>query len=452
MFSEADSSLVVSNLQSRELFEPVSQQTFSMVHAPLRGEVSVPGSKSVSNRALVCAALASPSSTVDGVAEGDDTTRMVGGLMVLGAHLDINGTSVRVSSPIARNAGGVATIDAGLAGTTSRFLTAVAAMCERETVITGAASLQRRPMGELHDLLRAMGARVASERDGCLPVTVSRGALRTAGVHQLEARGDVSSQFISAIMMIAPLCGGVDLRLTGSLVSARYIDMTAGVMRSFGAAVQVEHDARGRTVSIAPGEYRGTHYRVDADWSSASYPFAAIALTGGEVLVPGLRTDSSQPEAAFVGVLEQMGCKVRADAQGVRVSRDSTHALRGVDVDMSEMSDLVPTVAVMGACAEGTTRLRGVGFIRAKESDRLGDLAHELTTCGVDVEVEKDGLTIHGGALRSAVVYPHHDHRLAMSLALLSLRQDGIVVDDADVVTKSWPSYWDAMRTGLLRT
>lgn len=427
----------------------MSRQSFPTVHEPIRGTVSVPGSKSVSNRALVCAALASQPSTVEGVAEGDDTMRMVAGLGTLGAQIELVGTSVHVGSGVQRHSGVDATIDAGLAGTTSRFLTAVAAVCERDTVVTGAASLQRRPMGELHDLLRAMGANVASEREGYLPVTVSRGAMRTADMHQLEARGDVSSQFVSGVMMIAPLCGGVELRLTGSVVSAGYIEMTASVMRSFGATVRVDEAARGLGVFVSPGEYRGTQYRVDADWSSASYPFAAVALTGGEVLVRGLRTDSSQPEVAFAGVLEQMGCKVHTDAEGVRLSRESTHALRGVDVDMSEISDLVPTLAVLGACAEGVTRIRGVGFIRAKESDRLGDLANELNKCGVDVSVEDDGLTIRGGALRSAVVYPHHDHRLAMSIALLSLRQGGIVIDDADVVAKSWPSYWAAMRSGL---
>jgi 3-phosphoshikimate 1-carboxyvinyltransferase len=151
----------------------------------------------------------------------------------------------------------------------------------------------------------------------------------------------------------------------------------------------------------------------------------------------------------FADVLERMGCTVHADSAGVRVSREPHQPLRGVDVDMSEISDLVPTLAVIGACAEGTTRIRGVGFIRAKESDRLGDLANELAKCGVNVSVEDDGLTIHGASLRTAIVDTHHDHRLAMSLALLSLRQEGIVVDDAEVVAKSWPSYWTAMRSGL---
>ena len=386
---------------------------------------------------------------MEGLAEGDDTMRMVAGLNALGARVELDGTSVRIGTGVNRESTDAATIDAGLAGTTSRFLTAVAAVCRRETLVTGAASLQRRPMAELHDLLRAMGARVTSERDGHLPTTVSGGDVGSGGVHRLEARGDVSSQFISGVMMIAPLCGGVELRLTGSVVSAGYIAMTADVMRKFGATVNLESGPRGLNVSVSPGEYRGTQYRVDADWSSASYPFAAVALTGGEVLVPGLRTDSSQPEVAFADVLGRMGCTIHVDAEGVRLARRTTQALLGVDVDMSEISDLVPTLAVLGACAEGTTRIRGVGFIRSKESDRLNDLARELHACGVEVLVEEDGLTIRGGGLRAAVVDPHHDHRLAMSIALLSLRCEGIVINEAEVVSKSWPSYWTAMRSGL---
>jgi 3-phosphoshikimate 1-carboxyvinyltransferase len=144
-----------------------------------------------------------------------------------------------------------------------------------------------------------------------------------------------------------------------------------------------------------------------------------------------------------------MGCTVHADESGVRVSRDPEHRLRGVDVDMAEISDLVPTLAVLGACAEGTTRIRGVGFIRAKESDRLGDLASELRKCGVDVSVADDGLDVRGGPLQAASIEPHHDHRLAMSLALLGMCRDGIEVRDPDVVSKSWPSFWTSMQGGL---
>lgn len=416
---------------------------------PLRGDVSVPGSKSISNRALICAALANGESRVSGVAGGDDTARMIDGLRVLGAALDVSGDeersiTVRVRSAVAYAATAPVQIDAGLAGTTSRFLTAVAALRTGTTTVTGAPGLVRRPMSELHRLLRDLGASVQSERDGYLPVTLQAGD-HAKHMRHITARGDVSSQFISGVMMIAPLLGGVQIRIDGPVVSREYLEMTARVMQAFGGVVEVSPSL----ISVAAGEYSGISFEVDSDWSSASYPFAAAAIVGGSVTVPGLQSESMQPEAQFVDVLARMGCVVRHDRNGVTVSRDPDRDLIGIEVDMSSMSDLVPTVAALAACANGMTRISGVGFIRAKESDRLGDLATELRKCGAQVEVEPDGLAITPAPLRAAVIDPHDDHRLAMSLALLGLRQSGISVSNAEVVSKSWPNYWSAMRLGL---
>ncbi len=411
----------------------------------------MPGSKSVSNRALVCAALAEGESTLRGVADGDDTLRMVEGLRLLGAGIghtntasdDNTNTIVTVRGPIDLNAAPV-TLDAGLAGTTSRFLTAIAALRRYPTVVTGGESLRRRPMAQLHQLLRDLGAEVVSDSGAGLPVTVS-GLVRSSNPRTLTARGDVSSQFVSAVMMIAPCVGGVRVLLEGQVPSFGYLAMTAEVMARFGAQVSIG----GNEIIVGAELYRAAEFDVPADWSSAGYPFAAAAIAGGEVRVPRLRRDGTQPEEDFVTVLEKMGCGVRADTYGVTVARDARQPLRGVDIDMSAMSDLVPTLAVVAACATSPTRIRGVGFIRHKESDRLGDLAHELRACGIVVTEHDDGLAIEPAKLRGCTVQPHDDHRLAMSLALLSLREPGIAVDDASVVAKSWPSYWTAMREGL---
>ncbi|MFM8645001.1 MAG: 3-phosphoshikimate 1-carboxyvinyltransferase, partial [Actinomycetota bacterium] len=202
-------------------------------------------------------------------------------------------------------------------------------------------------------------------------------------------------------------------------------------------------------VRVGAGRYTATTFRVDADWSSASYPLAAAAIVGGVVLVPALRADSAQPEAGFVSVLTAMGCSVKhvndSNFVGVEVSRTDT-PLRGGKFDMSTMSDLVPTLAAIAVCATTTTEIRGVGFIRAKESDRIGDLARELRKCGAEVTELNDGLRIEPRSLQAATIDPHDDHRLAMALALLGLRQPGVVVGDADVVGKSWPRYWQAMK------
>ncbi|MFZ9731377.1 MAG: 3-phosphoshikimate 1-carboxyvinyltransferase [Ilumatobacteraceae bacterium] len=427
-------------------------KSFVPPNAALRGRVVVPGSKSESNRALVCAVLARGESFLQGVAGGDDTARMIAAARLLGASIEERDGTVRVRTSIDTSATSHVVLDAGLAGTTSRFLTAIAALRRGRTTVTGGPGLRARPMGELHRLVRALGATVSAEREGFLPVTVegldlASSARQGAEPVVLTARGDVSSQFISAIMMIAPIVGGLRIRLEGPVVSREYLHMTAAVMQSFGAQVLV----RGDEVEVASSDYRATQFVVNPDWSSASYAFAAVAIAGGSVTVPSLRVDTAQPEAKFLEVLKLVGCTVRVSPgnEGVEVSRDSSQLLTGVDVDMSAMSDLVPTLAVIAACADSPTNIRGVGFIRSKESDRLGDLSAELSKCGVLAEVQPDGLRIEPRPLRSAVLVPHDDHRLAMSLALLGLVQSNISVEDPDVVGKSWPDFWSSMSTGF---
>ena len=409
----------------------------------------------MSNRALVCAALTAGESRITGLASGDDTTRMIEGLRTLGASLTTvdgdAGGETRVAGPIAFSDTAPLVVDAGLAGTTSRFLTAIASLRKGPTLLTGEAGLRSRPMAELHRILREIGANVVGDREGFLPVTVHSGSLRVGEVTQsadapeVVIQGDVSSQFISAVMLIAPCLGGLRIRLNGPVVSSGYLEMTADIMREFGASVSMHPDR----IEVDGSPYRATTLTVDADWSSASYPFAAVAIAGGEVRVPHLRCNGSQPEEAFLGVLARMGCESSVDVDGVVVRRRFDTAPTGIDVDMSAMSDLVPTVAAIAACAKSPTRIRGVGFIRAKESDRLGDLGHELAACGAVVSVHDDGLTIEPKGLRSATLQSHDDHRLAMSLSLLGLRQTGIEIADAHVVSKSWPEFWSAIRHGF---
>ena len=388
-----------------------------------------------------------------GLASGDDTARMVAGLRALGAEIEQLAGDTR--DVVMRR--GVALADAsecsvhtGLAGTTSRFLTALAALRVGRTTIDGDAGLRRRPMGDVIRLIRTLGANVEELGEpNCLPLAVSRGVLQlehdSSTRQALVAQGGVSSQFVSAMMMVAPRLGGLVVSLPRDMVSREYLHMTAEVMRAFGAHVEVSDEQ----VQVGAVSYEGRRYNVGADWSSASYPFAAVAIVGGEVRVAGLRSDTAQPEAQFVHVLQSMGCAVRSDTDGVVVSRDTTQSLRGADVDMGSMSDLVPTLAVIAACAEGPTTIRGVGFIRAKESDRIGDLATQLRAVGTEVQELPDGLRIVPRALHAAVLDSHDDHRLAMSLALLGLRCDGVAVRDPEVVAKSWPDYWAAMAGGL---
>jgi 3-phosphoshikimate 1-carboxyvinyltransferase len=405
---------------------------------PFAATVAVPGSKSIANRALVCAALAEGTSHLTNLPDGDDTVAMAAGLRALGADVDVADASATISArPLARGAGAV---DARLAGTTSRFLTAVAALGAGPSRIDGAAPLRRRPMGPLHDALRALGARVTPEGEpGRLPVTVEG----PVGGGRVDLPGDVSSQFLTALMLIGPcLAGGVEVRLTTPLVSRPYVELTAAVMRAFGVA-GVEVGAR--LVRVPPARYRAATLAVEADAASASYLAAAatIAPAGSVVHLPGLGAESIQPDAAFLAVLARMGAAVerREDATSVRCG----DVLWGIDADLSGCSDAVPTLAVIAAVADGSTRIRGVEFVRAKESDRIGALAAELRRCGAAADEHDDGLTVHPRPLHGATIRTHHDHRLAMAFGVLGLRVPGIAVEDPTVVTKSFPGFWDAL-------
>lgn len=405
---------------------------------PVSARIDVPGSKSIVNRALICAALADGESRLSRGAPGDDTEAMIECLTALGVPIRREGSGVVVAGTSGNVRGG-ATISARLAGTTSRFVMALAALGEEATVVTGDAALRRRPFEPLRDALVALGAQVEFlEPPSSLPVKVSRARLRGG---EISVRGDISSQFLSALMMIGPLLdGGLRITVTGSLVSVPYVLITERVMRAFGIEGIEVTDER---VTIPMGAYRGCAYDVEPDASSASYPLAAAAICGGDVFVPDLGPDALQGDIGFIDVLRTMGCAVQSTSAGLSVR--STGSLEGSVFDLRDMSDLVPTVAATAVFAAGTTEITGVGFIRHKESDRIGDLVDGLQRLGVDAEETDDGMIIRQtpmASLHGEHLPTHHDHRLAMAWSLIALRLSGVSVDDPGVVAKSWPEWW----------
>jgi 3-phosphoshikimate 1-carboxyvinyltransferase len=409
---------------------------------PVDASIDVPGSKSIANRAFICAALADGRSVVEGVPSGDDTAALVECLGVLGITVSAGTDGTVVDGRGGALLPGPLTLPARLAGTTSRFVTALAALGPGPYVVDGEPPLRTRPMGPLHDALVGLGASIRPlGSPGRLPVEITGPA--TGG--RVAVRGDISSQFVTALMMIGPyLGGGLRIDLTSPLVSRPYVEMTGSVMAAFGGStVRVTDDS----IEVDEGRYVPTTYHVEPDATSASYPLAVAALAGGAIAVYGLTRASLQGDARFVDVLASMGCGVEWSGAGVTVSRDVARSLTGVDVDMADMSDLVPTLAVVAATATSPTRIRGVGFIRGKESDRLGDLAAELAKTGAHVVVERDGLLIdpmprtpHGARLAT-----HHDHRLAMAFGVLGTAVNGIEVENPSVVTKSWPDFWQML-------
>jgi 3-phosphoshikimate 1-carboxyvinyltransferase len=258
-----------------------------------------------------------------------------------------------------------------------------------------------------------------------------------------EVDGGISSQFLSALLMAAPAARGpVELRVAGELVSQPYVEMTLGVMRAFGVTVECETSPSGapavfRTPATA---YEPAEYEIEPDASAASYFFGAAAVTGGEVTVEGLSRDSVQGDLAFVDVLEQMGCRVVCGENSVTVTG---RPLRGVDVDMNAISDTAQTLAAVAVFADGPTRIRNIAHVRHKETDRIAAVATELRRLGIRAEEHADGLTIHPGPLRPAVIETYNDHRMAMSFALIGLATPGVQIADPGCTAKTYPGFWD---------
>lgn len=437
-------------MASSQVFS-VSVLRLATASGPLHCEIVVPGSKSIANRALICAALAGAGSRVANVPDGDDTVAMLDALRILGVTVLQDEGGVSFTSALNCENTEELSVHAALAGTSSRFLTALGALRRGNTRIDGFEALRQRPMRDLHIALDDLGVNVASElSEYSLPVVVN--GARTHG-GELNLSSSVSSQFSSAILLIAPyLSSGLILNIKGERVSESYVMMTVEVMRAFGANISVDvHEEKHLRIRVEPGKYVSTQYFVEPDASSASYPLAAVAICGGEVFIPGMKQESIQGDTGFVSLMKKMGCEARWTNEGVYLSRDPQTKLQGLSIDLRDMSDLVPTVVAVALFAQGSSTITGVGFIRNKESDRLGDLATELHKCGAKVQVLDDGLEISPHMLHGATLATHHDHRLAMAFGLVALQVPEVLVEEPDVVSKSWPMYWE-VREQMLRS
>jgi 3-phosphoshikimate 1-carboxyvinyltransferase len=402
---------------------------------PVNATLTLPGSKSYTHRALVAAALAKGDSLLTNALAAEDTELTAQALARLGAVINWQGTEVRVQGAGGRWAPVYGAIYLGNCGTSLRFLTALLALGQGDYRLTGTPRLCQRPLGELLEALGQLGVSAVSERgDGGAPLIVKGGL--TGGRTRLS--GAVSSQYLSALLFIAPLAPrGVEIDITGELVSRPYVDLTLEVLNDFG----ISYYREGYRYFQVPGgqSYQARPYEIEADASSASYFWAAAALTGGRVTIANLSPGSHQGDAAFPQVLARMGGLVEATPEGLSVQGGP---LNGIRVDMAAMPDLVPTLAVLAAFAQGETVITGVAHLRHKESDRLGAMAAELAKLGVDVRETADGLIIQGGEPHGAAIDTHQDHRLAMSFAVAGLKAPGMVILDPDCVAKSFPDFW----------
>ncbi|MBN1157321.1 3-phosphoshikimate 1-carboxyvinyltransferase [Candidatus Woesearchaeota archaeon] len=399
-------------------------------------EISVPGSKYIANRALILAALAEGTSTIENLPENDDINNSITALSQFGIKArkeqdKLTITGGKIFSPREE-------INVGESGTLLRFITAVAALADGKTKITGSKRIQERPILDLVKSLNELGIK-AESNSGCPPVQIDGGTLE-GGITKIK--GNISSQFISALLLVAPYAkSDVEIILENELVSKNYVDMTISLMKRFGVAVERQGYDQFKIKSNQ--SYRAINYKIPGDWSSATYFLGAAAITQGRIRVTGMDMMSEQGEAKFCDALSRMGCSVLKGMNWIELRGNQ---LKGIDINMANMPDAVQTLAAVACFAKGMTKITGISNLKYKESNRIDDTATELKKLGISVSSGEDELTINGGRATSATLESHNDHRMAMSLALIGLKIPGIRIENPECVKKSFPEYWNKLR------
>lgn len=411
----------------------------------ISGHIVLPGSKSISNRALLLAALASGETTLSNLLLSDDTRHMLKALAALGVTVTRGegATTCQVSGlggPFTSE--GLLTLFLGNAGTAMRPLTAALALSPVHTLLTGEPRMEERPIGHLLESLRALGAQVTCQKNEGYPPLEIKGKTLAGGHTRID--GSVSSQFLTALLMAAPLAEGeVTIEILGTLVSKPYIDITLALIETFGVTVSHENYQRFR---IAGGQhYRSPgHFLVEGDASSASYFLAAAAIKGGTVKVTGIGKDSLQGDTAFAHVLAEMGAEVEFAQDSVSVTRKGP--LKAVDLDLNAIPDAAMTIATTALFAEGTTTIRNIENWRVKETDRLTAMATELRKVGATVEEGQDFISITPPAkLQHAEIETYDDHRIAMCFSLVALSDTAVTILDPGCTSKTFPDYFEKL-------
>ncbi len=434
-------------------FETTPEQAAFLVRpiTAASGTVRLPGSKSISNRALLIAALAQGTTRLEGLLKADDTDRMIESLVRLGVKIErIDDETAVVEGCAGKIPAREAELFIGNAGTAARTLTALLAFAGGRYRLDGIARMRERPIGDLIAALRELGALIVCEnKEGYLPLVFEPAKPSKSCVH---VRGSVSSQYLTALLLTAPLIApaqGLDIVIVGDLISRPYVEMTVAMMRRFG--IEVEQLSEGYRVH--PGLYQAKEvYRVEADASSASYFLALGALTGGPVTVEGVGSESLQGDVAFADVLARMGAEVKKDRHSITVRRAPGVALTGIDVDCTAIPDAAMTLVPMALSCTGAVRLTGVGSWRVKETDRLKAMASEMRKFGAIVEEGEDWICAARPVddIKDAVVETYDDHRMAMSLALAAASGAAVTVLDPGCTAKTFPSYFSVLE-GLCR-
>jgi len=408
----------------------------------IKAEIPVPGSKSITQRALIAAALADGESTLLGPLESEDTVYTAAALEQMGVKVEkhrdrwlVHGNGGRIATPDKE-------IFLGNNGTATRFLTSVAALGSGTFEITGDERMTERPIMPLMQALQGWGADIASRNNnGCPPLLIKANGLSGGKTVLPEGK---SSQYLSSLLLVGPYARQqAELDVEGEMLSLPYVIMTLAVMETFG--IRVEANQALNSFMIPQGTYRAMEYAIEGDASNASYFYAAAAVTGGEVTVPNVPVPSLQGDAAFVALLARMGCQITKTGDGLTVR--GPEELRGITFDMAGMPDVVPTLAVVASQARGRTTIKNIAHLRIKECDRLHVMAVELAKMGAKVQELDDALIIEGrddeAPMHGAEIETYNDHRIAMSFAVAGLAVPGVKILGEDCVAKSFPDFWE---------
>lgn len=407
----------------------------------LNAQVSIPGSKSYTQRALVIASVARGKSFLRNHLISEDVTCLIEALRSLGAgivttdeDIIISGTGGKIKNPGKE-------IHLGNNGTAMRFLTGLVAIGKGEFVLTGDSRLCERPVGQLLDALKTLGVDARSiNNNGCPPVIINADGMQGGSVTFTDIE---SSQYVSSILICAPFAEKeTRIRLLGRAVSLPYIDMTIEVMGAFG--VDVTRETPYIYLIKNNQRYTGRRYFIEGDVSHASYFFLASALCKGKVRVLNINPHTLQGDIGLLDIMESLGCSITRGDDWVEVEGREMNGGEYI-FDMKDMPDAVPTLAVLAAVRPGRTVIKGISHLRLKESNRITALVGELTRTGIKAEEKDDGMVICGGNPHAAVINTYNDHRIAMSFAMLGLTVPGIIIKDRDCVNKSFPSFWNEL-------
>ncbi len=401
------------------------------------GTVNAPPSKSYTHRAFVMSFLADGISTVNDPLYSEDTLASLNSCKALGSTIKQHDSYCKIQGVNGKPETPVDVLDLKNSGTTLRIITTVASLADGYTVLTGDESLRNRPMKDLINALLPLGVNALSTRNNGKPPIIVRGGFSGG---ETFIKGNVSSQFISSIIMAAPYAeNSVDLHVKGEFISKPYVDMTLDLMEKYN--VKVNRDEK--SFHIDPQNYRSMDYTVEGDYSSASYLIAAAASLNSDLTIKNLSYDSKQGDKLILNIVKDMGSEVRIKDNEVKINGHGR--LEGIEINLKNAPDLLPTVAALGSMANGTTQITGVEHARFKETDRIHTCAIELAKLGVKLTEEEDGLTISGG-VHGGVVKSHMDHRLAMSFYIIGLKVGNILIEDASVYNVSFPNFPEIMK------